>query len=153
MWAAVALAAAACGQGAPQPPTIAGAKPVSYDAIRTASGVLEFAEPALGRDLARGTAQGRGASLVERSRVIGAWELPADTGPETVSQQLQAGGSVSDANSYRQGQLWVADYQPDAGGPAMRLLMIDGRHWRFQQQQPPELRPGPHRYLIAYRDE
>ena len=146
------LAAASC-QPAPVPDLgIAGARPVAYDAIRDASGVLGYAEPLLGPAIAPGRTApvGPGAAAAKREAVVGAWELAAGTGPETVAATLRARGSLERERDYSDGQLWIADHKP-RGGDAVRVLLIDGASPAWEAGAAPEVRPGPHVYLIAYR--
>jgi hypothetical protein len=151
-FAIVTLAAAAC-QPAPAPEIgIAGATPIAYDAIRQGSGVLGYAESLLGPDLATkyDVAVGPGASAVEAKAVAGAWELPAGTRPEAVAEALRARGTLGRAREREDGQIWIADWRPNRGAP-VRLLLIDGTSPAFERRAAPEVRPGPHVYLIAYR--
>ena len=91
-----------------------------------------------------------GASLVDRSMVVGAWELPAATGKDEVARLLRARGVLDRVSDHRDGQIWSADYRTHGSYP-VRFLLIDGTHRFFESRAVPEARPGPHIYLIAYR--
>ena len=126
--------------------------PVAYDAIRQGSGVLGYAESLLGPDLATkyDVAVGPGASAVEAKTMAGAWELPAGTKPDAVGATLRARGTLERARDRENGQIWIADWRPNGGAP-VRLLLIDGTNPAFERRAAPEVRPGAHIYLIAYR--
>jgi len=129
-----------------------GARPVAYEAIRDASGVLAYAESLLrpGLPVRRGMQGGPGASFVDRSAVVGAWELPAPIRTEELARLLRAGGVLDHVSDFRDGQIWSADYRTHGSRP-VRLLLIDGTHPFFESRAVPEARPGPHVYLIVYR--
>lgn len=150
--AAVTLAAASCQPAPAFDVDVAGAQPIAYEAIRDASGVLGYAESLLGPDLATRyeSRVGPGVSYVEPEKVAGAWELPSGTRPDTVAAALKARGALDRASEYREGSLWIADFRPAHGSP-VRLLFIDGTNPAWRTRAVPEVRPGPHLYLIAYR--
>ncbi len=148
----VTLATAAC-----QPDTafdigIPSARPIGYDSIRQASGVLGYAEPLLGPALATRyqVPVGPGASAVDAAVVAGAWELPLDTRVPDMAAALRARGVLDRVRDQADGQLWIADYRPH-GREAVRLLLINGTHPAFATNAVPAVRPGQHVYLIAYR--
>jgi hypothetical protein len=151
-FALLTLVAASCQSKPMFDVNLAAATPIAYSDIRDASGVLGYAESLLGPDIATkyDAIVGPGASLVEEDRVVGAWELPATTTIEQLREELSVRGSFSRAQDRKDGQIWIADYQA-AGQPALRLMFINGLHSAFQTQAVPEVRPGPHIYLIAYR--
>ena len=131
---------------------ISGAKSVAYADIQKASGVLGYAEALLGPTFAtKYNAQvGPGTSLVDPAIVAGAWELPLTTTIDDVAQSLRVRGTVDRIREFRNGQIWIADYSR-VGQPLVRLMRIDGNSPSFQTDTVPEVRPGPHVYLIAYR--
>jgi hypothetical protein len=153
---AAPLATAACQSGSASdiqvPGGLAGARPVSYDTIRQASGVLGYAEALLGPELATRyqVPVGPGASVVEPAVVAGAWELPAGTRTDEVAASLRATGTLDRARDRENGQLWIADWNASGKAP-VRLLLIDGTNPAWESRAVPEVRPGPHIYLIAYR--
>jgi hypothetical protein len=128
-----------------------GARPIPYDSIRDASGVLGYAESILGPTIATRyhSPVGPGASLVEPSIVAGAWELPIGTRQEDMLATLRGKGTVERVFEARQGKLLIVDYRMPRARP-VRLLLIDGTHSAFETLAAPEARPGPHVYLIAY---
>jgi hypothetical protein len=130
---------------------LAGVRPVPYNAIRDASGVLGYAESLLGPEIATRyhAPVGPGASLVEPSAVRGAWELPTGTKPDDIVRALRGKGTVARVFEARQGKLVIVDYRAPGARP-MRLLLIDGTHPAFETLTVPEVRPGAHVYLIAY---
>ncbi|TRW14354.1 hypothetical protein [Glacieibacterium frigidum] len=149
--AIMTLAMAACTPAKKVDLDIPGARDIAYEAIRDGSGVLGYAEPLLGPKITKGygTVLGPGATRVDPATVAGAWELPAGTGSEDVLQALRAKGSVGGIEAFRGGSLWMADYRI-AGSTPVRLLLIDGNSRAFLTMAVPEVRPGPHVYLIAY---
>ena len=146
----VTLAAAACQPAPAIDLGLPGARPVSYAAIRDGSGVLGYAEPLLGPKLATRyqVPVGKGASAVEDSAVAGAWELPAGTTRVQVGEALRSKGAIDRVRD-QSGDVWIADFRPRSG-EAVRLLLIDGGDPAFARAAP-EVRPGAHVYLIAYR--
>lgn len=154
--AATLGATAACQPGAAAdiqvPGDLPGARPVPYDGIRQASGVLGYAEALLGPELATRyqVPVGPGASVVEPSVVAGAWELPAGTRADDVAATLRSTGTLDRPRDRENGQLWIADWQASGKAP-VRLMLIDGTNPAWESRAVPEVRPGPHIYLIAYR--
>lgn len=146
----VTLAAAACQPASAIDLGLPGAREVSYSVIRDGSGVLGYAEPLLGPKLATKyqVPVGKGASAVDESAVAGAWELPAGTGRAQVTEALRSKGSIERVRD-QSGDIWIADLRPEKGD-AVRLLLIDGGDPAFARAAP-EVRPGAHVYLIAYR--
>lgn len=147
------MSLAACQQSAMAKLTIPGAEPVSYDELREGSGVLAFAEPVLGPEIAPRAPPvqaGPGDAVAERDRVAGAWRLQPATDLRALAGELGRQGSVDRMQEFRDGQTGTLRLRTPDGG-TLKLLMIDGAHPRFAQDQPPGLRPAPHRYLIAYR--
>jgi hypothetical protein len=146
------LAAASCQSASMLEFEFLAAKPVAYADIKKASGVLGYAEALLGPTVATtyNASVGPGSSLVDPATVAGAWELPTATKVEDSIQSLRAHGTVDRIRDYRGGQIWIADYRR-AGQPPVRLMLIDGNNPTFQTSAVPEVRPGPHVYLIAYR--
>ena len=146
----VTLAAAACQPAAAIDLGLPGARAIPYATIRDGSGVLGYAEPLLGPKLATKyqVPVGKGASAVEESAVAGAWELPAGTTRAQVAEALRANGTIERVRD-QSGDVWIADFRPE-GGAAVRLLLIDGGDPAFARAAP-EVRPGAHVYLIAYR--
>lgn len=152
IFAMASLAAVACQPSAAPDLGIAGARLIEYDMIRTASGVLGYSEPLLGPKIATSysAAVGPGSSSVDVKLVAGAWELPPSMRATQLEEDLRTRGKLERVREYRDGQLWIADYQMP-GAASLRLLFIDGTSYRFEQDAVPEVRPGPHVYLIAYR--
>ena len=151
-FAVVTLAATACQPSLPFDVGLTNAKPVAYASIRDASGVLGYAEALLGPTIATNKYNARtgpGVSLVDAAIVEGAWELPLATKIDELETSLRTRGVVSRTEAFRDGQLWIADYAT-AGQPPVRLLLINGTHHLFTTDAAPEVRPGPHVYLIAY---
>jgi hypothetical protein len=146
------LALASCQPASMPYVNIPDATPIAYADIQKGSGVLGYAESLLGPDIATkyDAVVGPGASLVEEDRVAGAWELPLATTTEKLLEQLRAAGSVDRIRDRKDGQILIADYQA-AGQDALRLMLVNGQHGAFQTDAVPEVRPGPHVYLIAYR--
>jgi len=143
---------AAC-EPAPAPDIrVPGARPIAYEAIRDASGVLGYAEALLGPGIATGyvASVGPGTSHADARSVVGAWELPATTRAEDLVRILGSHGTLNRVGTYRAGQLWIADYRTPGSYP-VRLLLIDGNNPTFAETAAPEVRPGPHVYLLAYR--
>ena len=152
IFALLALAATACQPAPPPEISLPGARPIAYDAIRDASGVLGFAEPLLGPEFGKNysTRVGPGSSRLDATAVAGAWELPLTTTTNEVAQSLRGLGTLDDVRDYRDGSIWIADYRTP-GSQAVRLLLIDGTNRAFETKAALEVRPGPHIYLIAYR--
>lgn len=125
----------------------------TYDAIRTASGVLGFAEPMLGSGIAdQPPVDAPGASWVERNVVVGAWEVPAAMDVDALTDALRTIGTAARTRVYRDGQIATIDFTARGGARLrLRLLMIDGAHPRLETEQALALRPAKKRYLIAYR--
>lgn len=148
----VALATASCQSAAMFEIGIPEATPIAYADIQKASGVLGYAEPLLGPTFATkySVPVGPGASLVDPATVAGAWELPLTTKIDALAQSLRARGSVDRVREFRDGQIWIADFSR-VGQPPVRLMLIDGSNPTFNTSAVPEVRPGPHIYLIAYR--
>lgn len=146
------LAATTCRPALALDLGLAGARPIAYETIRDASGVLGYAESLLGPEIATGygAGMGPGASLAEPSAVAGAWELLQTTSLNEFARRLRSQGVIEDVREYRDGSLWIADYRSGEGEP-VRLLRIDGNNRAFETKAAPEVRPGPHVYLIAYR--
>lgn len=149
----MALAVVSCQSASMIDIGITGANSVAYDDIRKASGVLGYAEALLGPTFAtKYEAQvGPGSSLVDPAIVAGAWELPLTTTIDDLTQTLRARGTVERIREFRDGQIWIADYSR-VGQPPVRLMLIDGSNLTFDTSAVPEVRPGPHIYLIAYRN-
>jgi hypothetical protein len=153
VFAMMTLAAtAACQQAPAIDPGIAGARAVEYTTIRDASGVLGYAEPLLGPALATKyqVGVGKGAAAVDPSVVAGAWELPLGTTAEAVAQALRAHGSLDRIRDQDAGQLWIADFSRNGERP-LRMLLLNGADPAWERRAAPEVRPGAHVYLIAYR--
>lgn len=148
----VTLATTACQPASDLKISIPGAQPVDYTAIRDASGVLGYAEPLLGPSLATrySVPVGRGAAAVEPDKVIAAWTLLEGTDVAALQEALRQSGSLDRVRDQSAGQLWIADYRPRGQDP-VRLLYINGAHAAFERNAVPEVRPGAHVYLIAYR--
>lgn len=148
----VTLTAAACQPDAGLNVDIPGARPIAYEAIRNGSGVLGYAEPLLGPAIATKykVPVGSGASAVDPSLVMGAWELPLDAQIPDITASLRSKGVLDRVRDQAGSQIWIADYRPH-GGQAVRLLFINGADPAFASNAVEAVRPGAHVYLIAYR--
>lgn len=87
--------------------SLPGAQPIAYEAIRDASGVLGYAESLLGPTIAtaHGVQRGPGASLVNRSAVVGAWELPQPIRTQELTRLLRTHGVLDRVSDHRDGQI------------------------------------------------